>query len=292
MTLLLPAEHPRAERRGVAAARVDRPRVRIGIINIMPRLEAYEPYLLEPLAAADELVEPVFVRLTTHTYQSSDQAHLARFYRSFADAVAEAPLDGLILTGAPVEELPFEDVHYFGELVDILGYARARIPVTLGLCWGGLVLARLAGIGKRVIRRKIFGVFEDRVLAAEHDLVTGTTFPCAHSRHSGLVEEEVTRAAEAGAVRLLARGDETGTTVFETADRRFVGHLGHPEYEAERIAFEWSRDRELGRTDVPAPANFDPAHPVTSWRAHRAALFGGLVRRAAHAHLRATPVAS
>jgi len=287
MAIVLPEGHPR-QQLGVADGEPGRSRVRVGIINIMPRMEAYEPYLLEPLADHAEVVEPVFVRLGSHGYQSSDHAHLDRFYRPFDAAIAEAPLDGLIVTGAPVEELAFEDVHYFRELEAILGYARRHIAVTLGLCWGGMVIGKLAGIEKHAFPRKLFGVFEDRILVAGHDVVGAGSFTCAHSRHSGFVEGEVDRAVQGGAVRSLSRGEHSGTTMLETTDRRFIVHLGHPEYNGERLALEWERDRSLGRTDVYPPVNLDLAAPVTSWRGHRHVLFGGFLARAVHG--RATQV--
>ena len=280
MPIVLPLGHPRSAL-GVAPSSVAcEPRLRIGIINIMPKLEAYEENLLAPLAEHDTLVEPVLIRLHTHGYGSSDHRHLDSFYREFDEVLAEAPLDGLILTGAPVEELPFEEVHYFRELEKILGYARTHIAMTLGLCWGGMVIGKLAGIEKCTLPRKLFGVFDDRVMVEQHDLFEGRSFPCAHSRHSGAIEDDVDAAARDGRIRLLSRGEQSGTSMFETPDGRFVAHLGHPEYNGERIAYEWERDRNLGRRDVHPPENFDPAWPVTTWRNHRRALFGGMIRRA------------
>ena len=283
MPLILPDSHPHARFAIPAREVAGQPRLRIGIINIMPRLEAYEPYLLDPLAHQRELVEPVFLRLGSHSYQSSDHAHLDRFYRSFDAAIGEVPLDGLIVTGAPVEELPFEQVHYFRELEGILGYARGHIATTLGLCWGGMAIGALLGIGKRGYSKKLFGVFEDRVLVTGHDVLEAGAFRCAHSRHSGIVEDDLERAARTGVVQALSRGEHTGYTMFETTDRRYVAHIGHPEYDAERLAFEWRRDKELGRTDVDAPAGFDPDAPATAWRGHRNGVFGGFIARVAAA---------
>lgn len=259
---------------GARAAGGDRP-VRVGIVNIMPKLEAYEPLLLGPLSRATRPVEPVLIRLTTHRYASSDQAHLERHYRSFTEAVDEAPLDGLILTGAPVEDLEFEDVSYWPELTQLLDYARGQIASTLGLCWGGLALARMLGIPKLLYPRKLFGVYAHRRLVDAHPLLAGqpAAFPCAHSRHAGIADAELERAARDGRVRLLGHAPDTGYTLFETPDHRFVMHLGHPEYVADRLVFEWNRDQSLGRTDVPPPRDFDPENPVTSWHAHREALF-------------------
>lgn len=275
--LILPDSHPR---RALAVpsdpALAGRPRVRIGIINIMPKLEEYEPSLLAPFVASSSLVEPVFVRLESHGYHSSDAAHLDRFYVPFEKA---GVLDGLLLTGAPVEEIPFVQVHYWSELSGILEHAQQTIPCTLGLCWGGLAVAKVLGVEKRTFRQKLFGVFEDRALVAGHDVIDGS-FVCAHSRHSGARTDDLEAAARTGTVRLLSHGEQSGYTVFESADGRLLAHLGHPEYEAERLLFEWNRDRALGRTDVPAPHAFDPDAPETSWRGHRDDVFEAFLRRA------------
>ena len=252
--------------------------MRIGIVNIMPKLEAYEPSLLAPLAHVPELVEPVFLRLESHGYQSSDHAHLDRFYVSYAQASAARPLDGLLVSGAPVEELPFDEVHYWRELAELLGHARTHVKRTLGVCWGALALGKVLGVEKRVFSQKLFGVFEDRLL--EPSPAGPRSFVCAHSRHSGALESDLESAARAGTVRLLSRGEQSGYTTFESTDGRFIAHLGHPEYEAERLAFEWIRDRDLGRTDVQPPANFDADHPVTSWRGHRDDVFGDFLKAA------------
>lgn len=251
--------------------------LRIGIVNIMPKMEAYEPLLLGPLSRVSLPVEPVFIRLGTHAYNSSDHGHLERFYRPFD---AKSALDGLIVTGAPVEELEYTDVHYWPELTQLLDHARSTITSTLGLCWGGMALGGLLGIKKTLLPRKLFGVFSNRRLVGEHPLL-GTqapVFPCAHSRHSGIDDAELLRAAAAGHVRLLSHSPETGYSMFETPDHRFVMHLGHPEYVADRISFEWARDRSLGRTDVAPPANFDTEAPATTWDGHREALFESWVK--------------
>jgi homoserine O-succinyltransferase len=277
--LRLPSDHPagadfpRAGREEAA--------LKVGIINIMPRAEAYEPLLLRRLAAAPDAVEPVFLRLESHAYGSSDGRHIDRFYRSFA---AAGPLDGLILTGAPVEEVAFEDVHYWQELKAILGAAGGEIRSTLGVCWGGLALGALLDVPKRLFRRKLFGAFEHRVLAEGDRLLPREgvgSILCAHSRHSGFDDEALDRAAGQGRVRILASSPETGHTIVATPDHRFVAHLGHPEYEADRLVFEWDRDRNAGRPDVGPPHGLDLAQPETTWRKDSEAFFArwlGLLR--------------
>jgi homoserine O-succinyltransferase/O-acetyltransferase len=264
-----------------AQATVDgRPVLRVGVLNVMPKAESYEPYLLRPLAHSELLVEPVWIRLESHSYTSSDAAHIERHYRTFGEALGQGPLSGLILTGAPVEELDFESVHYWRELAQILEFARQRLKGTLGLCWGGLALAKLVGLDKESFPRKLFGVFQNRSLSAQHP-ITGSfddTFFCAHSRHSGISDRTLEDARDREIVNLLSHGPETGYTIFESSDRRYLMHLGHPEYEANRLVHEWQRDRALCRTDVERPSNFDPDRPSNTWRSHRNELFSQWLR--------------
>jgi len=256
------------------------PVLRVGVLNVMPKAESYEPYLLRPLAHSELVIEPVWIRLDSHSYSSSNLAHIERHYRGFDQARSEGPLSGLILTGAPVEELPFEAVHYWRELSTILEFARNNLKGTLGLCWGGLALAKMVGLDKVLFARKLFGVFQNRSLNSLHP-VTGAfddAFFCAHSRHSGISDGTLEDASDRGLVNLLSHGPETGYTIFESADRRYLMHLGHPEYEASRLVHEWVRDRGLGRSDVEPPANFDPERPSNVWRSHRNELFSQWLR--------------
>lgn len=254
--------------------------LRIGIVNIMPRAQTYEPYLLRPLERVLLPVEPVWIRLASHLYGSSDAERIRSRYVTFEAALGQAPLDALVLTGAPVEELPFERVHYWEELSELLRFCQREVRSTLGLCWGGLALANLLGLEKRVFPRKLFGVFQNRFLSPEHVITGGSDdlFWCAQSRHSGIADRELEGAHDAGTVRLLSHGADTGYTLFESHDHRFVMHLGHPEYEAARLVHEWERDASLGRADVEPPRNFDPQRPHNVWRSHCNELFSQWLR--------------
>jgi homoserine O-succinyltransferase/O-acetyltransferase len=249
--------------------------LRVGIINVMPRAESYEAYLRRPLEASSADVEPVWIRLESHVYSSSDIERVRSRYLTFEAAEASAPLDALILTGAPVEELAFEDVRYFRELRGILEHARGRAMPTLGLCWGGLALGHLLGLSKVLFEKKLFGVFEQRWLDETHPLAHGfgQSFPCTHSRHSGMVDAELERAQGAGVVRLLAHGGDTGYTLFESTDRLLLAHLGHPEYPAGRLLEEYERDRATGRGGVEPPLNYDLTEPQATWTRHSDRLF-------------------
>lgn len=250
---------------------------RIGIINLMPRAEVYERSLLGVLAAGGRAFEPQLVRLRTHAYHSSDHGHIERHYRAFAEVWREAPLAGLVITGAPVEELAFEDVTYWSELCEVIDFAREHVPSTLGLCWGGLALGQRLGLAKVNLAHKLFGVFPLRNLAPDHPALRGAGEPllCPQSRHAGIPDAQVEGAVARGLVRPLAYSEAAGCSIFESTDRRFLAHLGHPEYAPERLVFEYERDRSAARDDVAAPAGVDLARPTCTWRAHQRSFFDG-----------------
>jgi homoserine O-succinyltransferase len=253
--------------------------LRIGILNIMPKAETYEFSLLHPLGRSVLQIEPVWIRLKTHEYTSSDQAHLEKLYVPFEEA-AEKHLDGLIVTGAPVEEIPFEQVSYWDEIKRILKYARNNVTSTLGICWGGLAIAKYLGIEKVMYPKKIFGVFQMTNLDREHP-ITGEMddmFWCAQSRHSGVPDDVVELQRDKGNINPLAYSKEAGYTIFESTDQRFLVHLGHPEYEPRRLVEEYLRDQRQGRKDVMEPKNLDLNNPVNTWRGHRSEFFSQWIK--------------
>jgi len=262
------------------ASREDIRALRIGILNIMPQAETYEFMLLHPLGRSVIQIEPVFIRLEDHVYSSSDQEHLADLYVTFEDAVRQRYLDGLIVTGAPVEEKPYEEITYWSEVQRILRYARNNIPTTLGLCWGGLAIAKFVGIEKVVYPRKIFGVYRTRNLKPGHR-ITGDLddeFDCPQSRYSGVDDAVMEREQAAGNVNLLAKAEVGGYLIFESGDGRLLAHLGHAEYEPERLVAEYERDMKKGRTDVGTPEHFDLEHPLNTWRSHRTEFFSQWIK--------------
>jgi len=246
-------------------------RARVAVINLMPRAETYEALLV---AALGPSVHPVWVRLATHGYQSSDAGHLAARYVAWGDA---GPLDAVLLTGAPVETLPFTDVRYWDELRALLADARSRDLPVLGLCWGAMALASLFGIVKVNLPKKVFGAFEHPLTEAGRGWLPtlGGRYRCAQSRHAGLDEASVTWAERDHRVLRLAHAPATGTTLLATPDFRVVMHLGHPEYDASRIAYEWARDRAAGRGDVDPPVGFDGegVSPMVPWARDSVAFF-------------------
>ena len=255
------------------AERQDIRPLRIGILNIMPLGKQYEFNLLHPLGLSPLQIEPIWIRLHSHSYKTWDLSHLNNLYVTWEEAMSPMPLDGLIITGAPVEHLPYEKVNYWLELVDLIEEARQSCASTLGLCWAGFALAYLAGVDKEVFPEKLFGVFPMKSLIPAHPIM-GTqddTFYCPQSRHAGLPDRAMEEAQTQGRLKLLAYGDKVGYTLFETFDQKQLMHLGHPEYNVSRIISEMERDKARG--DVLPPENFNSGQPLTSWRSHRNLLF-------------------
>ena len=255
------------------AERQDIRPLRIGILNIMPLGKQYEFNLLHPLGLSPLQIEPIWIRLKTHNYKTWDISHLDKLYIDWEEAMNPIPLDGLIITGAPVEHIQFEKVNYWKEFIELTQEARIRCASTLALCWAGFALAYLSGVDKTVFSEKLFGVFPMRSLIPGHPLM-GTQddqFLCPQSRYAGLNDVEMESAQRQGKLRLLAHGEKVGYTIFETTDQRQLMHLGHPEYNVGRIISEIERDKERG--DVLPPEKFDSDNPQTSWRSHRNLLF-------------------
>ena len=254
--------------------------LRIGILNIMPKAETYEFNLIHPLGRSIMQIEPVWIRLENHDYSSSNQDHIDKLYRTFEEAVHQQHLDGLILTGAPVEDLPFEEITYWDEIKRILKYASHNISSTLGICWGGLALAKFLDIPIEIYTKKLFGVFET-INLDRHHRITGEMddrFWCPQSRFAGIADNLIELEREKGNINLLAYADKVGYVIFETPDQRFIMHLGHPEYPSRRLVEEALRDRKLARSDVDPPENFDIEQPVNCWRGHRTEFFSQWIK--------------
>ncbi|ERP39031.1 homoserine O-acetyltransferase/O-succinyltransferase family protein [Chitinivibrio alkaliphilus] len=288
MTIIIPDDYPSKkaleDRRilciqNANALKQDIRPLRIGILNIMPEAENYEFNLLFPLGRSVLQIQPIWIKLDSHTYASSDSQHLQRHYQRFFDAVEEKHLDGFIISGAPVEQIPFTEVHYWQELQEIMAYARENIVSTLGICWGGMALTKYLGIEKRLYEKKLFGVFETHNIAQNHP-ITGEMddiYWCPNSRYAGYEDRDLEHARDAGKIDLLAHSPEAGYLIYESSDHRFLMHLGHFEYNADRLVEEYRRDLEKGVV-IDAPLNVDLHHPVNRWRTHNLEFFSEWIR--------------
>lgn len=250
---------------------------RIGIVNVMPHAEQYAQWLMPQLSAARRF-EPVWIRLGERKFSLDDPAYIAETYVRYADAIADAPLDGLIVTGAAVEHLPYQDVRFLTELDSIVQRAADRGTPVLGLCWGALAVAHLLyGLPKVVYPTKVSGMYETDRLVTDGPIasVLDDRFFSTHSRYAGFDDDALDRCESA---RAVARSAEAGTVIAESLDHNVVMHIGHPEYPGRRLADEYRRDLGAGLTDVRPPANVDLARPVNRWRSHSLVFFAAWVR--------------
>jgi len=254
--------------------------LRIGILNIMPQAKTYEYSLLFPLGRSVMQIDPIWIKLKTHGYKSTSGEHLASLYVYFEEAVRERHLDGLIVTGAPVEAIPFDEVTYWEEICEILEYAHKNIVSTMGICWGGLALAKILGIDKVPFAQKLFGVYQAKNLNKCHR-ITGEfddVFYLPQSRHSGISDQVLEAERAAGVVNLLAYSSKAGYIIFESCDKRFIMHLGHPEYDAHRLIEEYERDKEADMKDVCEPENVNVENPVNVWRCNGLEFFSQWIK--------------
>ncbi len=258
-------ERPEAERQRV------RP-LRLVILNLMPKKIETETQLLRLISKSPLQVEVDFMKTSTHqsTHVSAD--HLLKFYENL-DAFEDNCYDGLIVTGAPVEHLDFEQVDYWDEFTHILDWAGSHVFSTMYLCWGAMgALYHRYGVRKHVLDTKLFGVFP-QFLQDEYCFLTNGFDEVAlqpHSRIAGVDEDDV---AANPALQTLTWGPQSGPGLIATRDFSEVFALGHWEYGKYTLADEYQRDISKGISNVPLPANYyphdDPSlEPLFAWRAH------------------------
>lgn len=250
--------------------------LKIAIVNLMPMKEVTETQLLRLLGNTPLQVEITFLTMATHVSQNTSIEYLKTFYRTFA-SVRNDKFDGLIITGAPVENLPFERVDYWEELKAIMDWSSTHVYSVLFICWAAQAgLHHFYGIDKHPLEKKVFGVFEHRVLNPRHKLVRGfdDVFKAPHSRHTAISKEDIEHHPE---LEILAESDEAGVFLVESENGRRVFVTGHAEYDADTLAKEYRRDIDKG-LKIDAPEHYFPgddpaAVPPVGWRAHANLLF-------------------
>ncbi|MCX6232258.1 MAG: homoserine O-succinyltransferase [Bacteroidetes bacterium] len=258
--------------------------MRIGFLNIMPEAEKYEKYIFNLLERQSIPIEIILIKAKNHSYKSTNKKHLDKYYITFDQAIENQKLDGLIITGAPVETFPFEYITYWQELIEIFEYAKHNILSTMGLCWGGIAIGKYLGINSVQFNEKLFGVFPSVYLKKEHWMtdLTNREFDCPQSRYAGMNEEELLEAEKNGIIRLLVNAEEAGHYVFESIDERFIAHLGHPEYDTKRIIAEYERDIIKGLNHI--PMYFDVKNPVDTWQNHGNDFFSKWIKKIIELH--------
>jgi homoserine O-succinyltransferase len=250
--------------------------LKILIVNLMPTKIATETQLARVLANTPLQVELTLLRMDSHEAQNTDQEHLDAFYKTLPEVKNER-FDGMILTGAPVETIPFEDVDYWGELCEIMDFSKKNVYSSMHICWGAqAALYYHYGIDKYPTEAKVFGVFEHKALRPHNPLMRGfdEVFFAPHSRHTCIKKEDVQKHPE---IRILAESDEAGLHIMATDNGRQIFILGHQEYDKETLGLEYYRDVNKG-LPIGVPKNYfrndDPALGVLfRWRGHASLLF-------------------
>lgn len=258
------------------AAHQDIRPLRIAVLNLMPTKIQTETQILRLLGNTSLQVEIALMHMGTHESRNTPAEHLEAFYSTF-DQVKEKKFDGLVITGAPVENLAFEDVDYWKELEEILHWSSTNVFSTLHICWGAQAgLYYHYGIPKYPLLKKMFGVYRHEILEPHEHIVRGfdEDFPVPHSRHTGVLREDVLNA---GGLRLVAESPEAGVYLVVSEDGRRVFVTGHPEYDRLTLKAEFERDQTRGvAIDVPKdyfPGDDPAAKPGVTWKSHAHLLY-------------------
>ncbi|MGN0181309.1 MAG: homoserine O-succinyltransferase [Candidatus Ornithomonoglobus sp.] len=258
------------------AAQQDIRPLKIAIVNLMPEKIKTETQLLRLLSNSPLQVEVDLVQMTSHVSKNTSDEHLTNFYKTFKDIKGQK-YDGMIITGAPVENLEYEEVDYWSELTDIMEWSKTHVTSTLHICWGAQAgLYYHYGIPKYPLPEKCSGVYRHRVRRSTSKLVRGfdSIFYAPHSRHTEVREEDIAKVPE---LEILADSKEAGVYIVTVAKGKRIFVMGHSEYDADTLKNEYERDKAKGMNPK-IPVHYfskdDPSKkPVVRWRSHAHLLF-------------------
>ena len=250
--------------------------LQVAILNLMPTKITTETQLLRLLGNSPLQVEVTLLHTASHDSKNVSAEHLLAHYKSFAQ-VHHQKFDGLIITGAPIELLPFEEVDYWPELTEILDWAETNIFSMFHICWGAQAgLYHRYGVPKYTLPDKIFGVFPHRVIERYHKLMRGfdDVFLAPHSRHTEIRRDDIEGIPD---LQILAESDQAGIYIVASRDGRHIYVTGHSEYDPLTLKGEYDRDTGNG-LPIGIPANYFPAdnpslEPLVRWRGHANLLF-------------------
>lgn len=239
------------------------------ILNLMPTKVATETQFLRLLSNSPLQVNVELLQTATHKARHTPEEHMLKFYKTFDD-IRRRRFDGMIITGAPVEQMEYEDVDYWQELCEILDWAQTHVYSVFHVCWGAqAALYHRYGIRKRLLPTKIFGVFEHYPLDLKHPLLRGfdETFFAPHSRHTEVIPTDVTARED---LKILAYSEKAGIHLIADRACRNFYCFGHCEYDNNTLALEYFRDKNKG-LDISVPYHYfpndDPSRPpLTTWR--------------------------
>ena len=262
------------------AARQDIRPLRIGLVNLMPKKIQTETQFARLIGATPLQIDFQLIRMSEHATRNTAAEHMAEFYRPFREVRGER-FDGLIITGAPIEHLPYEDVTYWNELTELFDWTRSHVHSTFGVCWGGMAwLHHFHGVPKHMLTAKAFGCFRHANRAPASPYLRGFSddLLIPVSRWTEIRQHEIDACP--GLVTLLA-SDEVGPCLIEDAAHRALIILNHLEYDSTTLKEEYDRDLATGKP-VAVPVNYfpgdDPARaPTNRWRSHAHLLYGNWI---------------
>ena len=262
------------------ASRQDIRPLRIALLNLMPKKIQTENQFARLIGATPLQIELSLIRMSDHQARNTAAEHMESFYRPFEEMKAEK-FDGLIITGAPIEHLEFNEVTYWDELREVMEWTQTNIHSTFGVCWGGMAMINhFHGVKKHILPEKAFGCFRHRNLAPASPYLRGFSDDCTVpvSRWTEMRQDEVNR--HAGLTTLLG-SDEVGPCLIEDPAHRALYVFNHFEYDRDTLKQEYDRDVESG-VPINVPCNYypedDPSRtPVNRWRSHAHLLYGNWI---------------
>ncbi|MGY0691482.1 homoserine O-acetyltransferase MetA [Virgibacillus sp. FSP13] len=246
------------------------------ILNLMPEKEKTELQILRLLGNTPLQVNITFLRMATHHSKNVSEYHLDTFYKTF-DHVKQQRFDGMIITGAPIEQLDFEDVDYWNELTEIMDWSKQNVTSCLHICWGAqAALYYHYGIDKYELSKKRFGIYKHRILDRSKPLLRGfdEVFHAPHSRYTEVSKEAIEQDSR---LSLLSTTYDDEAFIIMSNDAKHIMITGHLEYDATTLADEYTRDIDKG-LDTEMPKNYFPNNntderPLNTWRSHSHLLF-------------------
>lgn len=237
----------------------------IAILNLMPKKEDTEIQLLREISNSNKKIRVTFCNVTSYTCKNTSVEHLKKFYSTFEE-IKDKKFDGLIITGAPVEQMNFEEVDYWEELTKIMEWSKTNAKNTLYICWGAQAgLYYHYGINKHLLDNKMFGIFEHKIIDTDTPIIKGfkQNFKAPHSRHTGIWEEDIVSNPN---LDLVSKSDDAGVFIVENKPHTQVFVTGHFEYDANTLDNEYKRDLSKG-LPIQEPKNYYKNNvPEFSWK--------------------------
>ena len=250
--------------------------LKVVILNVMPLKEETELQLLRLLSNSPLQTDVTFLTMKSHVSVNTSASHLNKFYVYFDD-IRNQKFDGLIITGAPVEQIEFEEVDYWQELCEIMEWSKTNVTSTFHICWGAQAgLYYHFGLQKRMLDKKLSGIYRHRVMKRKEPLVRGfdDEFYAPHSRYTEVSAEDIHNCPD---LKVLAESDEAGVFLCMAGDGKQIFVTGHPEYDRYTLDYEYNRDKSRGIfPNVPVnyyPDNNPENKPLLLWRSHSMNLY-------------------